>query len=93
MLVNPVFQVVVAECSMLRIDQKYEVKKWEENSITILWPVKISFERGRIIGMRGAGFSFKEIAYCIDRNVTTVLRCLKVKWSEEGGLQIVKNVI
>ncbi|KAI4458949.1 abl interactor family member [Holotrichia oblita] len=41
------------------------------------------FERGRIIGMREAGFSLREIARRVNRNVSTVLRCWS-KWSLEG---------
>lgn len=41
------------------------------------------FERGRIIGLREAGFSLREIANRVDRNVATVLRCWS-RWSEEG---------
>ncbi|KAI4469530.1 hypothetical protein MML48_1g04323 [Holotrichia oblita] len=41
------------------------------------------FERGRIIGMREAGLSLREIARRVNRNVSTVLRCWS-KWSEEG---------
>lgn len=32
-------------------------------------------ERGRILGLREAGLSFREIAARVDRNVSTVLRC------------------
>ncbi|KAI4466314.1 guanylyl cyclase [Holotrichia oblita] len=41
------------------------------------------FERGRIIGMREAGLSLREIARRVNRNISTVLRCWS-KWSEEG---------
>lgn len=41
------------------------------------------FERGRIIGMREAGLSLREIARRVNRNVSSVLRCWS-KWSEEG---------
>jgi IS30 family transposase len=33
------------------------------------------FERGRIIGMRVAGLSYRAIAHRVGRNVATVLRC------------------
>lgn len=42
------------------------------------------FERGRIIGMKEAGFSLREIANRVGRNVSTVSRCWS-RWSEEGA--------
>ena len=41
------------------------------------------FERGRIIGMREAGLSIRDIAARVNRNVATVMRCWS-RWSEEG---------
>lgn len=41
------------------------------------------FERGRIVGMKDAGMSFRAIANRIGRSVSTVVRCWS-RWSEEG---------
>ena len=41
------------------------------------------FERDRIIGLREGGFSFRDIAERLDRDVSTVHVCWK-KWSGEG---------
>ena len=41
------------------------------------------FERGRIIGMREAGLSIRDIAARVNRNVATVMRC-RSRWSAEG---------
>lgn len=38
------------------------------------------FERGRIVGLREAGMSFREIGNRIGRNATTVMRC----WAERS---------
>jgi transposase len=41
------------------------------------------FERGRIIGLREGGFSFREIAERLSRNASTVHECWQ-QWSREG---------
>jgi transposase len=48
------------------------------------------FERGRIIGMREAGLSYRAIAHRVGRNVATVLRCCHA-WFEEGRHQRVRG--
>ena len=41
------------------------------------------FERGRIIGLREAGISFREIAYRVNRNQASVMRSCRA-WFQEG---------
>ncbi|GBM58368.1 hypothetical protein AVEN_185479-1 [Araneus ventricosus] len=41
------------------------------------------FERGRVVGLREGGFSFRDIAERLDRNVPTVHDCWQ-QWSREG---------
>ncbi|GBN57469.1 hypothetical protein AVEN_214902-1 [Araneus ventricosus] len=41
------------------------------------------FERGRVIGLREGGFSFRDIAERLGRNVSTVHDCW-VRWSRDG---------
>lgn len=41
------------------------------------------FERGRVIGLREGGFSFRDIAERLGRNVSTVHDCW-VQWSRDG---------
>ncbi|XP_066254330.1 uncharacterized protein [Euwallacea similis] len=41
------------------------------------------FERGRIVGLREAGLSFREIATRLNRSVNTIVRCCQ-GWFEEG---------
>jgi hypothetical protein len=48
------------------------------------------FERGRIIGMREVGLSYRAIAHRVRRNVATVLRCCRA-WFEEGRHQRVRG--
>jgi transposase len=48
------------------------------------------FERGRIIGMREAGLSYRAIAHRVGRNVATVLRCCHA-WFEDGRHQRVRG--
>ena len=42
------------------------------------------FERGRVIGLREGGFSFRNIAERLGRNVSTVHDCWQ-QWSREGA--------
>ncbi|KAL1508962.1 hypothetical protein ABEB36_003775 [Hypothenemus hampei] len=44
------------------------------------------FERGRIVGMRECGASFREIAVTIRRSVSTVVAAWRA-WTEEGRTQ------
>jgi transposase len=48
------------------------------------------FERGRIIGMRVVGLSYRAITHRVRRNVATVLRCCRA-WFEEGRHQRVRG--
>ena len=41
------------------------------------------FDRGRIVGMREAGLSFREIALRVNRVVSTVTECWQA-WSQDG---------
>lgn len=41
------------------------------------------FERGRIIGLREAGWSYRDIAARVGRNATTIMRAWR-QWSEEN---------
>ncbi|GBM55258.1 hypothetical protein AVEN_18079-1 [Araneus ventricosus] len=41
------------------------------------------FERGRVVGLREGGFSFRDIAERLGRNVSTVHDCWQ-QWSKEG---------
>ncbi|KAJ3662621.1 hypothetical protein Zmor_006960 [Zophobas morio] len=41
------------------------------------------FEKGRIVGMREAGFSIRQTADRIGRSVSTVLQCWR-RWFEDG---------
>ncbi|GBM09106.1 hypothetical protein AVEN_5289-1 [Araneus ventricosus] len=41
------------------------------------------FERGRVIGLREGGFSFRDIAERLGQNVSTVHDCW-VRWSRDG---------
>ncbi|GBM76208.1 hypothetical protein AVEN_55044-1 [Araneus ventricosus] len=41
------------------------------------------FERGRVVGLREGGFSFRDIAERLGRNVSTVHDCWQ-QWSREG---------
>ena len=41
------------------------------------------FERGRIVGMKEAGLSLREIGRRIGRNPVTIMRCWQ-SWSQEG---------
>lgn len=41
------------------------------------------FERGRVVGLREGGFSFRDIAERLGRNVSTVHECWQ-QWSREG---------
>ncbi|GBO43335.1 hypothetical protein AVEN_257290-1 [Araneus ventricosus] len=42
------------------------------------------FERGRVVGLREGGFSFRDIAERLGRNVSTVHDCWQ-QWSREGN--------
>ncbi|GBN31908.1 hypothetical protein AVEN_236558-1 [Araneus ventricosus] len=44
---------------------------------------RLEFERGRVIGLREGGFSFRDIAERLGRNVSTVHDCWQ-QWSREG---------
>ena len=48
------------------------------------------FERSRIVGLREAGLSFREIVDRVGRNVSTVLRCCR-SWFQEGRVQRVRG--
>lgn len=41
------------------------------------------FDRGRIVGLREGGFSFREIANRLNRNQSTIIRCYQA-WTREG---------
>ncbi|GBN18814.1 hypothetical protein AVEN_167375-1 [Araneus ventricosus] len=41
------------------------------------------FERGRVVGLREGGFSFRDIAERLGRNVSTAHDCWQ-QWSREG---------
>ncbi|GBM14934.1 hypothetical protein AVEN_77330-1 [Araneus ventricosus] len=43
------------------------------------------FERGRVVGLRESGFSFRDIAERLGRNVSTVHDCWQ-QWSREGNV-------
>ncbi|GBN26918.1 hypothetical protein AVEN_111680-1 [Araneus ventricosus] len=45
------------------------------------------FERGRVLGLRESGFSFRDIAERLGRNVSTVHDCWQ-QWSREGSASI-----
>jgi IS30 family transposase len=46
-------------------------------------PQLSDFERGRIVGLRKAGLSVREISRRTDRLVRTILRCHQA-WTQEG---------
>ncbi|GJQ65445.1 hypothetical protein Trydic_g7551 [Trypoxylus dichotomus] len=41
------------------------------------------FDRGRFVGLDKGGFSFREIANCLNRNYSTITRCSQ-SWTREG---------
>ncbi|GFT25231.1 transposable element Tc1 transposase [Trichonephila clavipes] len=45
--------------------------------------VLLMFERGRIVGLREAGLSYREVASRVQRNSSTIMRVSK-QWTDEG---------
>ncbi|GFV49335.1 transposable element Tcb2 transposase [Trichonephila clavipes] len=75
--------------SCLRLESEKEKKKTAEPSskIFLIKGVKFEqiseFERGRIVGLREAGLSYRAVAARVQRNSSTIIRVSK-QWTDEG---------